>query len=389
MENYYIKMFNIIEKYLKNKVSEIDLTILEAVDARKNGKHFSFEEHLRGFIYAQLSALVSWKTIKNNQTKLDEIFCNFDHLQLKKKSVEDLINEITDIKCHHPYTTKYQMQYLKDNIETFEKIEQEYGSLENFITHSSPSKIIALLTDNISIYKLKYAGVALVCEYLRNVGIDIVKPDRHLVRILDRLGILFKLGYNSADNYKFASTFRCCKKLSNITNMSQVKLDFLLWNYCAKGYGEICSAKPKCDKCLIKEFCNIGKMDKIYQILELSVENTRHLYLDTDKIVLLKQNFRNYLIHTKPKITATTVDTYVRDAFYAFKHEKNLFIDFFDLLQKKESIENFRKVLFDYQLNYRKVKFPEVTTNAYINGLYRLYNFLQEKYGGIDNFINS
>lgn len=55
----YIQMFNILDEYLKDKVQEIDLTILEAVNARKNGKSFSFEEHLRGFIYAQLSALVS------------------------------------------------------------------------------------------------------------------------------------------------------------------------------------------------------------------------------------------------------------------------------------------------------------------------------------------
>lgn len=163
----YTKMFNILEEYLKDKVQDIDLTILKAVERRKNGKSFSFEEHLRGFIYAQLSAMVSWKKIKDNQSKLDEIFCNFDRLQLKKKSAEDLINEITAIKCHNPYTTKNQMQSLKANIETFEKIKQEYESLEKFITHSTPSNIIKLLADSNSTYKLKYAGVALVCEYLQ------------------------------------------------------------------------------------------------------------------------------------------------------------------------------------------------------------------------------
>ena len=72
----YKKMFSILENYLKDKVQDIDLTILEAVSARNNGKVFSFEEHLKGFIYAQLSALVSWKKIKDNQAKFDELFCN-------------------------------------------------------------------------------------------------------------------------------------------------------------------------------------------------------------------------------------------------------------------------------------------------------------------------
>lgn len=245
----YIQMFNILEEYLKDIVQGIDLTILEAVNARKNDKIFSFEEHLRGFIYAQLSAMVSWKKIKENQSRLDEIFCNFDRMQLKEKSAEDLINEITEIKCHNPYTTKNQMRSLKANIETFEKIEQEYGSLEIFITHSAPSNIIKLLADSNSTYKLKYAGIALVCEYIRNVGIDIIKPDVYIKRIAstERLNLI-----TAKNDYKIIDEFQ---KLAEEIGISQVKMDYLLWNYCSKGYGEVCTATPKCDECVIKEYC--------------------------------------------------------------------------------------------------------------------------------------
>ena len=245
----YAQMFNILDEYLKDKVQGIDLTILEAVNARKNGKSFSFEEHLKGFIYAQLSALVSWKKIKDNQTRLDEIFCNFDRQQLKEKSAEDLIYEITAIKCHNPYTTKKQMQSLRANIETFEKIEQEYGSLEKFITHSTPSNIIKLLADSKSTYKLKYAGVALVCEYLRNLGMDIIKPDVHIKRIasVERLNLV-----TAKNDYKIIDEFQ---ELAQEIGISQVKMDYLLWNYCSKGYGEVCTATPKCDACVIKNYC--------------------------------------------------------------------------------------------------------------------------------------
>lgn len=252
MDKDYCKMFNILDEYLKDKVQDIDLTILEAVSARNNGKVFSFEEHLKGFIYAQLSALVSWKKIKDNQTKLDNVFCNFNREQLKEKSADDLINEIVALKCHNPYTTKNQMRSLKENIETFEKIEQECGSLEKFITHSAPSNIIKLLADSKSTYKLKFAGIALVCEYLRNVGIDVIKSDVHLKRILgaERLNIV-----KSKSDYAVIAE---CKKLSDEIGISQVKIDYLLWNYCSKGYGEICTAKPKCAECVIKEYCNMG-----------------------------------------------------------------------------------------------------------------------------------
>ena len=246
----YKKMFSILDNYLKDKVQDIDMSILEAVEARKNGKVFSFKEHLKGFIYAQLSALVSWKRIKDNQPDLNIIFCGFEKEKLKQKPAEELIEEIRTLKCYSPYTTKNQMNSLKANIETFERIEQKYSSLDKFITHSTPSNIIKLLADSNSTFKLKYAGVAIICEYVRNVGIDIIKPDVHIKRIAaaDRLKLV-----TAKSDYKIIEEFR---KLSNEIGMSQVKMDYLLWNYCAKGYGEICTATPKCDECVIKEFCH-------------------------------------------------------------------------------------------------------------------------------------
>ena len=98
MNKDYCKMFNILDKYLNDKVVDIDNTILSAFEDRKNGKKFTFKEHLKGFIYAQLSALVSWKKIKNNLDNIDNIFCLFDKEKLKLKSAEDLIAEITKIK---------------------------------------------------------------------------------------------------------------------------------------------------------------------------------------------------------------------------------------------------------------------------------------------------
>lgn len=249
MDKDYQQMFNILEEYLIDRVQDIDLTILEAVEQRRSGKSFSFEEHLRGFVYAQLSALVSWKKIKDNQPKLDEIFCNFDRQQLKDKSAEDLINEITAIKCHNPYTTKNQMRSLKINIETFERIEQDFGSLEKFITHSTPSNIIKLLADSNSTYKIKYMGVPIACEYVRNVGIDIIKPDVHIKRIAsaDRLNLVI-----AKSDYKMIDEFQ---ELSKQIGINQAKMDYLLWNYCSKGYGEICTATPKCNECVIRKFC--------------------------------------------------------------------------------------------------------------------------------------
>ena len=315
MDKDYYKMFNILDKYLKDKVEDIDNTILIAFKDRKNGKIFTFKEHLKGFIYAQLSALVTWKKIKSNLTNIDNIFCQFDKNELKLKSADKIIDEIIEIKCNNPYTTKNQMYSLNENIETFERIEQNYGSVENFITHQSPVNIIKLLTDNNSTYKLKYAGVALVAEYLRNMGIDIVKPDVHIKRILapDRLNLIsLKSDY---------AVIEKCQQISEQVGISQIKMDSLLWNYCAKGYGEVCTAKPKCDLCVIKNFCN-RKQDKMdfYKMDKISIRKYSE-DIANEKLHNQGYEFTNISSGRERslyRITKNNENTFVRFMFYRF-----------------------------------------------------------------------
>ena len=90
MSKNYKKMFETLNEYLKNRIEDIDQTIINAVNARNNGKCFSFQEHLKGFVYAQLSALVSWKNIKAHHTELDSLFCIFEKDRYKNGKVNEL-----------------------------------------------------------------------------------------------------------------------------------------------------------------------------------------------------------------------------------------------------------------------------------------------------------
>mgnify|MGYP003571631847 CR=1 FL=1 len=48
-------ILDLIYEYLVNNNIKIDNTILIAVKNRKNGKHFSFNEHISGMFYALIS----------------------------------------------------------------------------------------------------------------------------------------------------------------------------------------------------------------------------------------------------------------------------------------------------------------------------------------------
>ena len=107
-----------------------------------------------------------------------------------------------------------------------------------------------------------------------------------------------------------------------------------------------------------------------------------------NKIKRLRQEFKNYITTNFPNIKRITVDTYVRDAFYVYRHEQELNINFFDLFSSIDTIHKFRNQLFEQQKTI-EVQNPNSSTCAYMRGLIYLYNFFDEKYNGVENFINS
>lgn len=107
-----------------------------------------------------------------------------------------------------------------------------------------------------------------------------------------------------------------------------------------------------------------------------------------DKIKKLRLEFKNYIMAKIPDIKRSTIDTYVGDAFYVYRHEEELNINFFDLFNSLELISEFRNKLLEHQKSIA-VKNPNGSTSAYICGLTRLFIFFQEKYNGVKYFINS
>lgn len=108
--------------------------------------------------------------------------------------------------------------------------------------------------------KMAQMGVPLVCEYLRNVGYDIPKPDRHIRRILGRDILAFSNREEATEKEVFAIVHEL-KEMLGYKRMAEV--DYILWSYCADGYGQICTKRnPCCEECKICGHCNrYGKID--------------------------------------------------------------------------------------------------------------------------------
>ena len=143
------------------------------------------------------------------------------------------------------------MTGLHHNISVLERIELMEGGIDKFY-YSMPAEELVKMLAHPGKYKLKWLGEALAWEYLRNVGIDGIKPDVHTRRIMGAN----RLGYSKnaeASNDEVASE---AKNILQQTGLSLFMIDALLWTFCSKSRANVCSMSPQCGICPITEHCN-------------------------------------------------------------------------------------------------------------------------------------
>jgi len=240
-----------IEEMLHEKQITFDsLTHLSWIEERKSGKHFSMSEHIRGLIYSLLSNNRPWQRIESNIDEIDEIFFEYDKDKILATNAVVFIDRLQAIKCGNR-NIKNQMNSLHANIRKLERIEKEFGTLDNFVTSGSPLEIADLLANSIK-YKLSTFGLALAMEYLRTVGIDATKPDTHIRRILGKN----RLGYSVQQIAGEIEAIEIIDTISSQTGYSASKIDAILWLFCSDENGMICTEKPHCDQCKLNgKYC--------------------------------------------------------------------------------------------------------------------------------------
>lgn len=243
-----------IRDYLQSVGVDCDRnTLLKEITLRKEGKVYGIKDHIRSMIYAMLSNQTKWYRIEPHLSEIDQLFYGYEPEKIKETNPDYFANKMFDMKCGN-MSTKAQMRALKDNIQTFCRIENEFGSIDAFITSAPTISIVEKLSDGASSYKLKMLGEALVWEYLKRVGIDAVKPDTHLRRFLgaERMGI----GVDCIAT--IGSVNEQVEIMTKETGMTKTEIDFLIWSFCADGYGAICTSAPHCSICPIKCWCRMS-----------------------------------------------------------------------------------------------------------------------------------
>ena len=169
-------------------------------------------------VCAMLSNNRPWERIAENSEKIDAIFQNFNIDYLLTASPEELEQKLREIKCGNRQI-KRQMIGLSDNIKTLQQIATDCGTIDNYYNSTAIDVLIKSLSTPGQKYKLKGMGTPLVCEYLKGVGFDIIKPDVHVCRIVGRLG------YSKHNPATLQEALDVCKAITDEYNLSQVAVD--------------------------------------------------------------------------------------------------------------------------------------------------------------------
>lgn len=238
--------------------------IKRQIDRRRAGGEFSTIDHIRAMVYSMLSSGIVWDRVSlhiDKATKqlapIDEIFFQYDPKRLLQCDPERLTEEIKKLHCASQYTRKQMEALIHTNIPKLVQLEKQYGSIDTFyqkytIEDSTLKTLVKALSSENSDCKLAQMGEALVAEYLKNVGYDIAKPDRHIRRILGSKA----LGCSTHETVPIFEAFDIVAALAKEMNRPAAEVDYILWAYCAKGYGEICTTKnPKCGLCVAGDVC--------------------------------------------------------------------------------------------------------------------------------------
>ena len=238
--------------------------IKKQIDKRKNGDTFTISDHIQAMIYSMLSSGIAWERVEKGIDSqsgqiipIDEIFCNYDTDILLKSNPEQLCENIKALRCASQYTYKQMQALININIKKLLSYEKQYGCVDNFYQHfinadSSLKTLVLILSNSNSNFKMEQMGEALVAEYLKNVGYDVTKPDRHIRRILGS----DILGCSDRKTVPITEAFDIVAKIADELKKPIAEVDYILWSYCAKGYGEVCTVnKPQCSLCVARQLC--------------------------------------------------------------------------------------------------------------------------------------
>lgn len=224
---------------------------VSAISNRKSGKRWNDDEIQEGLVRAVLSSNTDWAKIEGVLPELHKLFNNFSLAFYAQLTAEDIDRDFIPWFKLRRAASMTLGKDLKNLIRTSQKLKkwsESHGSAEHYFSElhrkcNNDAKHVALkigLPE--SEYKLPALGVPLAAETLRNIGFDLAKPDRHILRAAGSFGFVqFSNWKDSSSNNppianpaELLAAMSAFESFAAAQNLSIAYVDNAVWLLCAK-----------------------------------------------------------------------------------------------------------------------------------------------------------
>ncbi|MDD4062741.1 MAG: DNA-3-methyladenine glycosylase I [Candidatus Pacebacteria bacterium] len=197
--------------------------------------------------------------LRDRWSDIRKAFSDYDVCRVSQytdRDLEKMMNNPRIIK------NKNKLKACIENAKLIKEISNKYGSFGNYLNKYSnnPEKLIKELINN-----FHYMGKVSALNYLNMIGMDAVKPDVHVIRIMYRLGLIDSDKGSPED---VEQSIEVANEIKNLTGEKLKVVDAIFWMYGGGGDNHvkkaICSKqKPLCCECPLTDYCDFFKSQKI------------------------------------------------------------------------------------------------------------------------------
>ena len=228
---------------------------VEAVEQRDAGRTWSDDEVFEALLMAVLSGDTDWSNIERIQADLPELFSGFSLASYAKLSDDEIGDRYVPWFEDRRAGSRSRKGNLLNLIGAARKLldfSRKHGTADGYFTSlvdkcDGDPKQAALRLGQDHEYKLPSLGVALAAEALKNLGFDVAKPDRHVMRAVGSFGLVrFSRWSMNGDGRNGRAAPESSKKAELLAVMAEVEqiaeavkervvfVDNAIWLVCAR-----------------------------------------------------------------------------------------------------------------------------------------------------------
>lgn len=227
---------------------------LTAVERRLAGENWNDDEVFEALVMAVLSAHTDWSKIEQIQGDLGHLFRGFSlkwYAGLTDAQIGKRFPSWFRDRRAGSMALDVNLVGLAGAARILLDHGKSHGTAESYFTSlvhdcGADPILAALRLGTAGTYKLPTLGVPLAAEALKNLGFDVAKPDRHVMRAIGSFGLVdFKSrsktqkekNVRAAPNptaKRQLSAMRAVRELAEATDKRVVFVDNAIWLLCAK-----------------------------------------------------------------------------------------------------------------------------------------------------------